>query len=73
MFDTALHRGAGWQAAHEALTLLARTRAGLDFEEGGIACCRAGARPRAVGVRQLRRVHRAAVWLLTAAHVGASH
>jgi hypothetical protein len=24
----------GWQAAHEALTRLARTRAGLDFEEG---------------------------------------
>ena len=34
MFDGALQRGSGWQAAHEALTLLARTRAGLDFEEG---------------------------------------
>ena len=34
MFDTALQRGSGWQAAHEALTRLARTRAGLDFEEG---------------------------------------
>jgi hypothetical protein len=34
MFDTALRRGAGWQAAHEALIRLARTRAGLDFEEG---------------------------------------
>jgi hypothetical protein len=34
MFDTALRRGAGWQAAHEDLLQLARTRAGLDFEEG---------------------------------------
>jgi hypothetical protein len=34
MLDTALQRGSGWQAAHEALTRLARTRAGLDFEEG---------------------------------------
>jgi hypothetical protein len=34
MFDTALRRGAGWQAVHEALIRLARTRAGLDFEEG---------------------------------------
>jgi hypothetical protein len=34
MFDTALQRGSGWQAAHEALTRLARSRAGLDFEEG---------------------------------------
>ncbi len=34
MFDTALQRGSAWQAAHEALTRLARTRAGLDFEEG---------------------------------------
>jgi hypothetical protein len=34
MFDTALRRGAGWQAAHEDLLRLARTRAGLDFEEG---------------------------------------
>jgi hypothetical protein len=34
MFDTALRRGAGWQAAHEDLIRLARTRAGLDFEEG---------------------------------------
>jgi hypothetical protein len=34
MFDTALRRGSGWQAAHEALIRLARTRAGLDFEEG---------------------------------------
>ena len=34
MFGTALQQGSGWQAAHEALTRLARTRAGLDFEEG---------------------------------------
>jgi hypothetical protein len=34
MFDTALQQGSGWQAAHEALTRLARARAGLDFEEG---------------------------------------
>jgi hypothetical protein len=34
MFDTALQGGSGWQAAHEALTRLARARAGLDFEEG---------------------------------------
>jgi hypothetical protein len=34
MFDKALRRGAGWQAAHEALTRLARARAGLDFQEG---------------------------------------
>jgi hypothetical protein len=34
MFDTALQQGAGWRAAHEALTRLARARAGLDFEEG---------------------------------------
>jgi hypothetical protein len=34
MFDTALQQGSGWQAAHEALTRLARPRAGLDFEEG---------------------------------------
>jgi hypothetical protein len=34
MFDVALRRGAGWQAAHEDLIRLARTRAGLDFEEG---------------------------------------
>jgi hypothetical protein len=34
MFDTALRRDAAWQAAHEALIRLARTRAGLDFEEG---------------------------------------
>ena len=34
MFDTALRRGSDWQAAHEALTRLARARAGLDFEEG---------------------------------------
>ncbi len=34
MFDTALRQGSGWQAAHEALTRLARARAGLDFEEG---------------------------------------
>jgi hypothetical protein len=34
MFDTALQQGSGWQAAHEALTHLARARAGLDFEEG---------------------------------------
>jgi hypothetical protein len=34
MFDTALQRDAGWQGAHEDLIRLARTRAGLDFEEG---------------------------------------
>jgi hypothetical protein len=34
MFDMAAQRGSGWQAAHEALIRLARTRAGLDFEEG---------------------------------------
>jgi hypothetical protein len=34
MFGMALQRGSGWQVAHDALTLLARTRAGLDFEEG---------------------------------------
>src|SRR3954464_1202313 len=34
MFDMALQQGSGWQAAHEALTRLARARAGLDFEEG---------------------------------------
>jgi 5-methylcytosine-specific restriction endonuclease McrA len=34
MFDTVLPQGSGWQAAHEALTRLARARAGLDFEEG---------------------------------------
>ena len=44
MFDTALQQrevaraeggGSAWQVAHEALIRLARTRAGLDFEEGG--------------------------------------
>jgi hypothetical protein len=34
MFATALQQRLGWQAAHEALTHLARARAGLDFEEG---------------------------------------
>src|SRR6187551_2472548 len=34
MFDMALPQDSSWQAAHEALTRLARTRAGLDFEEG---------------------------------------
>ena len=34
MFDTALQQGSRWQSAHEALTRLARARAGLDFEEG---------------------------------------
>src|SRR4051812_17957386 len=34
MFGTTLQQGSGWQAVHEALTRLARTRAGLDFEEG---------------------------------------
>jgi hypothetical protein len=38
MFDTALQQRSGWQAAHEALTRLARTRAGLDFEEGEKLC-----------------------------------
>ncbi len=34
MFGTDLRQGSGWQTVHEALTRLARTRAGLDFEEG---------------------------------------
>ena len=34
MLNTALQEGSGWRAAHEALTRLARQRAGLDFEEG---------------------------------------
>jgi hypothetical protein len=34
MFDAALAKGSGWKVVHEALTRLARARAGLDFDEG---------------------------------------
>jgi hypothetical protein len=34
MFDAALAEGSGWKVVHEALSRLARARAGLDFEEG---------------------------------------
>ncbi len=34
MFDAALAEGSGWRVVHEALSRLARARAGLDFEEG---------------------------------------
>lgn len=34
MLNTALHQSSGWRAAHDALTRLARDRAGLDFQEG---------------------------------------
>jgi hypothetical protein len=44
MFEMALQRGSSWQAAHEALTRLARTRAGLDFEEGEKLCAAERAR-----------------------------